>query len=181
MLNDAALAIERQGATICRRRQGTIVSIAAFDDRRELLAMLSGLTGASIPDRCRSSTGHSVVLLAYSPARWLALTDAAEGAARLFAFAVACRPYAAVVDQSHGWVCLHITGPRCRDVLAAGSSLDFRSRSFSAGHCAATALGKISVFIHALPASDGFDIYVPRSFAGSLSNWMRRVLASIQD
>jgi sarcosine oxidase subunit gamma len=179
--SEAALETERYGLVISRRLQVTVLSIAAFDDREQLVALLSGAMGTPIPDPCRSSTGRGVVLLAYGPARWLAVAETVEGSERLRALALACRPYAAVVDQSHGWVCSRITGPRCRDVLAAGSSIDIRPTSFLAGHCAATALGKISVLIHALPAQNAFDIYVPRSYAHDLAGWMLRALATVQN
>ena len=76
------------------------------------------------------------------------------------------------VDVSHGRTVLRLSGPRTRDLLAKGCSLDLHPSVFKAGHCAQTTLARINVLIHLRNQDGAFDLYCPRSYALSLWHWV---------
>jgi sarcosine oxidase subunit gamma len=68
---------------------------------------------------------------------------------------------------------LRLTGPRARDVLAKGCSIDLHPRVFRRESSAQTTLGQAGIVLLAL--SDGGDDYlmlVRSSFAGYLADWL---------
>src|SRR5262249_24652267 len=104
------------------------------------------------------------------PGQWLlvrapAATPLADELASLFGEA------AAVVDLGHARTALHFEGEGVRDVLARGTSIDLRPAHFAPGACALTALGKVGALLHAV-ATDTIDVYVPRSYAQALVEWL---------
>lgn len=75
-------------------------------------------------------------------------------------------------------VCLRVSGPRARDLIAKGAPLDLHPRAFGgAGRCAQTQLAKASVVLHQTaddeaPDGPSFDIYVARSTCDYLWAWL---------
>ncbi len=92
---------------------------------------------------------------------------------------------ASVVDVSAQRTTLLVAGPRARDLLAHGCSLDLHPRVFGEGRCAQTMLARAQVVLLSLAdtdrpgagAPDGPDgpaywIMVRSSFAGYLADWL---------
>ena len=78
-----------------------------------------------------------------------------------------------VVDVSAQRTTLLVSGPRARDLLAHGCSLDLHPRAFRAGRCAQTTLGRTQVVLVARDEpSSGFWVLVRSSFAGYLADWL---------
>ncbi|MFH9001890.1 sarcosine oxidase subunit gamma [Streptomyces afghaniensis] len=78
-----------------------------------------------------------------------------------------------VVDVSAQRTTLLVAGPRARDVLAHGCSLDLHPRVFGPGRCAQTNLGRTQVVLVARDdPRPGFWVLVRSSFAGYLTDWL---------
>ncbi|NEM08987.1 sarcosine oxidase subunit gamma [Geodermatophilus normandii] len=76
-------------------------------------------------------------------------------------------------DVSAQRIGLRLTGPRVRDVLAKGCSIDLHPRVFGRGRSAQTALGQAGVVLLALSdAGDDHGVLVRSSFAGYLAEWL---------
>ena len=76
-------------------------------------------------------------------------------------------------DVSAQRIGLRLTGPRVRDVLAKGCSLDLHPRAFGAGDSAQTALGQAGVVLLGLSdTGDEYSVLVRSSFAGYLAEWL---------
>jgi sarcosine oxidase subunit gamma len=78
-----------------------------------------------------------------------------------------------VTDVSAQRTTLLVAGPRARDLLAHGCSLDLHPRSFGAGRCAQTTLARAQVVL--VPRDEhkpGFWVLVRSSFAGYLADWL---------
>ncbi|WP_084965575.1 sarcosine oxidase subunit gamma [Thermoactinospora rubra] len=78
--------------------------------------------------------------------------------------------HGSVVDVSAHRTTLLVAGPRARDVLAHGCSLDLHPREFGPGRCAQTMLARAQVVL--LPEEDGCRVLVRSSFAGYLAEWL---------
>jgi sarcosine oxidase, subunit gamma len=78
-----------------------------------------------------------------------------------------------VTDVSAQRTTLLVAGPRARDLLAHGCSLDLHPRFFGAGRCAQTTLGRTQVVLVARDeARAGFWVLVRSSFACYLADWL---------
>ncbi|MDF3290520.1 sarcosine oxidase subunit gamma [Streptomyces silvisoli] len=81
--------------------------------------------------------------------------------------------HAAVTDVSAQRTALLVAGPRSRDLLAHGTSLDLHPRSFGPGRCAQTLLARAQVVLAARDERrPGFWLLVRSSFAGYLAEWL---------
>ena len=79
----------------------------------------------------------------------------------------------AVTDVSAQRTTLLVTGPRARDLLAHGCSLDLHPRVFGAGRCAQTTLARTQIVLVARDEPRaGFWVLVRSSFAGYLADWL---------
>lgn len=165
------------GVAIRCRHPLTIVEIASWRTSPEPAAVLSDAAGFEAPRPCKANSGWGLTLLWSGPQRWHAVVEGTDAASRLAALMLACGRDFITVDQSHAKVCFRLSGVNARDVLAAGSSVDFRPSRFVPGDCAATALGKIGVLIHVVEDADTVDIYVQRSMARSAAEWLLRASA----
>jgi sarcosine oxidase subunit gamma len=112
------------------------------------------------------------------PDEWLLVTPPDSQAAVDAAVRAALADgWGAVVDVSDQRTILELSGPRARDVLAAGCSIDLHPRAFSPGRCAQTNLGRTGVVIAQHDAAPAYWVFVRRSFAGYLAAWLIDAIA----
>jgi sarcosine oxidase, subunit gamma len=80
----------------------------------------------------------------------------------------------AVVDVSANRTTLSISGPRARDLLAFGCSIDLDARSFGPGRCVQTMLARANVIIAPVGPADepAFRVLVRPSFAAYVADWL---------
>jgi sarcosine oxidase subunit gamma len=76
-----------------------------------------------------------------------------------------------VTPLSHSRSRIVLDGAPARDVLAKGIALDFHVEAFKRGMFAMTGLHHTPVLLHCV-AEDRFEIYVMRTFAMSVWNWL---------
>ena len=80
-------------------------------------------------------------------------------------------PDAAVVDVSGQRTVIELAGPRAREVLMKGCSIDLHPAVFGPGRCARTALARAQVIL--LPVDqETYWIFVQSSFAAYLAEWL---------
>ena len=155
------------GLSIAERRPLSIVQIAAWTDQAEgAVTAVAGSLGVT-PDRepCRAAQAGDVTALWVGPDRWLLVEPEQRDLEALIRADVGPE-FAAVTDQSHSRCVLRLTGPRVRDVLRKGTTLDLDAAYFKPGDVRTTALFHMNGLVHCI-AEDSFDLYVARSFAWS--------------
>ncbi|MGV9310438.1 sarcosine oxidase subunit gamma [Nonomuraea sp. NPDC004354] len=75
-----------------------------------------------------------------------------------------------VVDVSAQRTTLLVAGPKARDLLSHGCTIDLHPSAFAPGACAQTTLARTQVVL--LPQQDGFLVLVRSSFAAYLAEWL---------
>ena len=160
--------IQTPGIDIQQRRVSAITQLNGIDAiALERLQQHFGLDEA--PPR-RAIDASNVTLLWTGPQQWLLTSEQIETASLMSQLEeIMAHTDATVVDLSHSRVRLRITGSQTRALLAKGCPLDIES--LTAGDCATTHLGAITVTIH-WRENDACDLYVSRSFAVSLWEWL---------
>ena len=77
----------------------------------------------------------------------------------------------AATDMSSGNACFTLRGPAGRKVLAMGCGIDLHPGAFMTGQCARTHFAMVPLLIVAVE-DDHFDLYIDRSYARYLINWI---------
>ncbi len=143
-----------------------------------MMARLTDAIGGRLPTEPKTAvvsddgTRHVLWL---GPDEWLILSEPDTGPALEEAIrdAIGDGP-AAVVDVSANRTTLSVSGPRARDLLAFGCSIDLHERYFKPGMCAQTLLARANVIIVPVgPAVEpAFRVLVRPSFATYLAAWL---------
>jgi sarcosine oxidase subunit gamma len=162
------------GLAMAERRPAAIVQIAAYDAASAKAA--EAVCGLPLGQaRNRSLQAGGAVVLWAGPFRWLVVSEAeADLPARL---ARSLGAAASVTDLSHARTVVSLSGPRARDVLAKGTSIDLHARVFQVGSCAVTAIAKIGAHIHLADATPRFDVMVYRGYGLSFWEWLEESAA----
>jgi sarcosine oxidase, subunit gamma len=168
------------GPPLAVRARGPLdmVQVAAFRTAAETAGRLSKHFGLAItltPNR--TVTAGDLTVLWHGPGQWL-IVRAPAVPPLADELSPVCGDNAAVVDLGHARAVLRFAGDGVCDVLAKGTSIDLRPASFPPGACALTALGKINALLHAVaPAT--VDVYVPRSYAQALVEWLQHAARDV--
>lgn len=166
----------RHGIAGVNVRDASNVEVAAITARRGMARALAeqvrrafGVDLPQIPLR----VGNGALSITWSgPDRWLAIrTGSVPALPALFRDAALAR-LATIVDQSHGLAILAVSGPRVRETLAKGFSIDLHPRVFRTGHTAMTTVSHIAVQITQIADDPVFEIAIARSFAESFWHWL---------
>lgn len=131
--------------------------------------------GIALPAAANTTSGDTPPrALWLGPDEWL-LCFADEGAAReaLSALEGALRQqFFAANDLSSALTALRLTGPRAREVLRKGCTLDLHPGAFALGQCAQTNVAKTVAILVAADEAGAVDVIVRRSFADYLARWL---------
>ena len=127
-----------------------------------------GLPWPVVPNTVANGDGVKVLWL--GPSEWVVeempTTDVVARAAR------ACgTTLHHVADVSEGRVVFEITGPKTRELLAKGCSLDLHPRMFAPGQCAQTLLQHANVMLESLDGG-AVRFYTDRSIAQWVTAWL---------
>ncbi len=159
---------------------GDVVTITPLENVSSLSliarkgAALPSLSGLALPQTGRWIANDALRIAADGSRQWRVVAgDRPEGELyREVKSAVGTT--ASVIDQSHGWVNVRLSGEATPDVLSKGSSIDFHLESFGPGHCAATQIHHMMVHITCIEdAGPTYEIQLFRSMAGSFAAWLR--------
>jgi sarcosine oxidase subunit gamma len=80
--------------------------------------------------------------------------------------------HASIFDQGGSRVLLELRGPRVRDVLAKGVSIDLHPRSFRTGDVAVTTASHLAVQLWQVADDPVYRLLVVRTYFDSLWRWL---------
>ena len=139
-------------------------------------ACLGALAAAFCADRAklamrRSAPGVAGARLSWAgPGRFVAtLPEETDIEARLRAV---CGESAAIVDQSDGRFVLRLDGPRVRETLAKGVSIDLHPKVFGADDTALVQIAHLQTQLTAIDPTQEFELLCPRAAAGDIWHWL---------
>jgi sarcosine oxidase subunit gamma len=158
---------------IAERPNLIVAQLSAFRGKRgDFAKAVLQVTGLELPDGPKRAAASGLTLIGIAPAQWLAIADGAEGRGRLSRLSAALSGLASVVDQSDAKAILRVSGPRLRDTLAKGCSLDLHPRIFGLEDAATTQIALIPCQLWQLDEALTFELAVPLSYARSFWSWL---------
>jgi len=84
-----------------------------------------------------------------------------------------------ISEAGSGMRVLRVSGPRARDLLAKGSTIDFHARAFAPGTCIRTRFAQLHVLVDAVEEGV-FDLYVERNLAPWLLHGLEDALGDFE-
>ncbi len=155
----------------------TIINIRGNAGDPAFAASVRAASGVALPTQANTVTvGGDLKILWLGPDEWWVVGPEGRSVDLLAGLRQAFQgQHTAVTDVSESRTVITLTGPKARDLLARGVSLDLHPRVFAAGHCAQTSLSKANVLLHQTDDRPSYDIYVLKSFADYLWQWMGMV------
>jgi sarcosine oxidase subunit gamma len=150
------------------------INLRGNADDRPFVDALHSVTGLRLPAEANGFTAEgALACLWLGPDEWLILGpggDEHEIAARLRA--ALGDIHAAVTDVSEARTTIAVAGPRARELLAKGTSIDLHPRVFGPGRCVQTGLAGANIILRQTDDTPGFEILVLNSFANHLWSWL---------
>ena len=150
------------------------INLRGNSDDRQFSDALHSVTGLRLPTEANSfTTEGALACLWLGPDEWLILGPGGgehEIAARLRA--ALGDIHAAVTDVSEARTTIAVAGPRARELLAKGTSIDLHPRVFGPGRCVQTGFAGANIILRQTDEVPSFEILVLNSFAEHLWTWL---------
>jgi len=150
------------------------INLRGNPDDSRFAEALHSVTGLRLPADANSfTTEGSLACLWLGPDEWLIL-GAGGGEHEIVARLRAALSdiHAAVTDVSEARTTITVAGPRARELLAKGTSIDLHPRVFGPGRCVQTGFAGASIVLRQVDAVPSFEILVLNSFAEHLWSWL---------
>lgn len=153
---------------------GSLASLSAWRDQSsKLQEEVFREFGLQLPTRPRVANSNNLTFVWNGPDRWMVeAEDMSEGIELLLGKSL--RPFAAICNQSDGYVRFDVQGGRVRDTLAKGLPIDLDSERFLLGDVAITAVAHIGVHLWQTSGSPNYRLCVSRSYAKSFWGWLHK-------
>lgn len=127
--------------------------------------------GLTLPPTPTMARADGFVVLWAGPAQWLVVAEA-RAKAQAERLVQACAPACMVVDQSDARAIISVSGPKARQTLAKGFTIDLHPRAFKAGDVALTTAAGIGATIWQDDDTPSFTLAVARSYADGFWHWL---------
>jgi len=165
------------GVVLGESAHRTIINIRGDGNDATFTFAVKSVTGVDLPVKANtvnSSGGTSILWL--GPNEWWVVTTPDRSDELVSALRQAFQgQHTAVIDVSESRTVITVTGPKARDLLARGISLDLHPRVFGPGQCAQTGMAKANILLHQLDDKPSYDIYVLKSFSDYLFRWSEQI------
>lgn len=170
---DSSAARIRETGIEVREQPGRRKLIYTTDGSDAALRAAVVNLGAPLPDGPDATTGDDPCCHWLGPHRWLIAYEATPDLGHRMAQATA-GVAASMVDVSHAWVSVLMSGARAHTLLTRGCELDLHQRVFGRGRFSTTGIARVPVMIHARNSGGGYEILVDRSLAVDLWVWLKK-------
>ena len=150
------------------------INVRGNADDPQFTDALHSVTGLRLPMEANSfTTETALACLWLGPDEWLILGPGGgeyEIAKRLRA--ALGNTHAAVTDVSEARTTIAVSGPRARELLVKGTSIDLHPRVFGTGRCVQTGFAGANIILRQIDEVPTFETLVLNSFAEHLWAWL---------
>ena len=165
------------GVAMSEAPHRTIVNIRGTASDPAFASAVEAATGVMLPRSANTvATGGTRQILWLGPNEWW--VTGPDGEAEFLVESLREKfvgQHAIACDVSESRAVLSLKGPRAREVLMRGVSIDLHPREFHVGQCAQTGVSRANALLHLVNDAPTFDIYVLKSFSDYLWRWLETV------
>ena len=154
---------ETPGLIVTARTGLTLTHVEYAQNDSSTALELAKILGGALPTATNAADVGKVRVIWMGPARRLIVGNVPDLAAAL--------PAAAINDISSSRTVLRLSGPKLREVLAAGCPLDLHPGVFKTGCCATSHIGHFTATLDCFDAMT-IDVYVARAYGLSFFEWL---------
>ena len=175
----AAANTSRAGVVMSEVAHRTIVNIRGNAADPAFAAAVKTATGVDLPAKANTVANNGDrQILWLGPNEWWVTAKDGEAAGLVEALRSAfAGQHATACDVSESRAIITLKGPKAREVLMRGISLDLHPKAFGTGQCAQTGLSRCNVLLHQVGEGPRFEIYVLKSFSDYLWRWLEQIAA----
>jgi sarcosine oxidase subunit gamma len=165
------------GVVLGEAAHRTIVNIRGDSNDAAFIGAVKSATGVDLPVKANTvNSGNGISILWLGPNEWWVVAAADRSDELVTALRQALQgQHTAVIDVSESRTVITVSGPKARDMLARGISLDLHPRVFGTGQCAQTGMAKANILLHQIDDKPSYDIYVLKSFSDYLFRWSEQI------
>lgn len=148
------------------------ISLASYDFGWAYFIHTSPAAGLA-PKPLIPYTSSLEPLFRLNPQQWLQLSDDPDEVHVQQIFSRACTDtITTLIDISDSLACIEICGDNAIELLRSGCGLDLGDKNFEPGEYATTLLAQMDVRIHRVKDSLCYRLYIDRSLACHLWQWL---------
>jgi len=169
-----AAAPDETGLSMREHAHRTMVTLRGEVSDETFRSSVAEIVGVEPPAEPLTATaGGSQSILWMGPDEWLVVAppDLRESLPAKLAASLEGQ-HAAAVEVGESMTVIALAGPRARDVLAKGCTIDLHPSVFGPGRVVRTLLAKAGVVLHQIDDAPTFEVYVHRSFADYAWRWL---------
>lgn len=165
------------GVVLGEAAHRTIINIRGDSNDAAFTGAVKTATSVDLPVKANTvNSGNGISILWLGPNEWWVVAAADRSDELVAALRQAFQgQHTAVIDVSESRTVITVSGPKARDMLARGISLDLHPRVFGPGQCAQTGMAKANILLHQLDDKPSYDIYVLKSFSDYLFRWSEQI------
>ncbi len=173
--------ISGTGVILSERPQSGLINIRGDASDKHFVAAVEKSIKLSLPTTPNTVVGKpsATRLMWLGPDEWMVITrpGGAERALKALQKNLKIADlHTSVTDTSEARTCIRVCGPRAREVIAKGCSIDLHPTAFEPGQCAQTVVSRVGVMLTqtagAKTTQPTYELYPLRSFATYLWTWL---------
>lgn len=165
------------GVVLGEAAHRTIINIRGDSGDAAFTAAVKSATGVDLPVKANTvNSANGISILWLGPNEWWVVAAPDRSDELVPALRQAFQgQHTAVIDVSESRTVITVSGPKARDLLARGISLDLHPRVFGPGQCAQTGMARANILLHQIDDKPSYDIYVLKSFSDYLFRWSEKI------
>lgn len=146
---------------------------------KELQAVIGGILKFALPEAGIAVTGNNTTALSTGPDEWLLITSVENhnqllkdiGQLVLSGHFLSCH------DASSATTCIQLHGQAATNIFSIATEANMNPEIFLKNNCACIRFLQCSAIVHRVDVCT-YNIYVPRSYAGWIWQWLGAVTAT---
>jgi sarcosine oxidase subunit gamma len=165
--------VDSPGVVLSEVNNFALASITAFNGQdMALSAAIKAHFKIDLPKASQTTIMNGITFISIAPSQWLAFAESSKAKDFISTLESATGTIAAVVDQSDARAIIEISGPKARETLAKGISVDLHQKAFAVGDSASTLAVQLWITLWQTELAPTYRIAVFRAFGSSLLEWL---------
>jgi sarcosine oxidase subunit gamma len=169
-----SILVESPGVRITTPTLKAALHLKSWDPKISSAAEPVLLRNQILPIQVGATLAGTHAVLCVAPGEWLIVSrDGSGSSLRAQLASDLAKGGLVLVDQTPGIVVFELDGTFAPDLLSKGCGLDLHLSRFQVGRCARTRFAQIAATIYCAGETTRFELFVVRSYAEYIKDWLR--------